>query len=54
MQTRQETSPRPLDRLYANWIKPRIVRAFVRKATKPKLKASPQMLKALKDKFGKN
>ena len=35
------------------WIKPRIARAFIRKATKPKLKASPQMLKALKEKFGK-
>lgn len=34
-------------------IKPRIARAFIRKATKPKLKATPQMLQAVKDKFRK-
>lgn len=34
------------------WIKPRIARAFIRKVTKPKkLPATPQMLKALKDKW---
>ena len=38
----------------SDYLKPRIARAFIRKVTKPKLKASPQMLKALKDKFGKN
>lgn len=48
-------SRRPLQRGWlGDLIKPRITRAFIRKATKPKLKATPQMLKSLKDRFRKN
>jgi hypothetical protein len=41
----------------AGWLGSRIkaatVRRFIRKATKPKLKATPQMLQAVKDRFRK-
>ena len=53
MQTRSSIPPRPLDRFYANWLKPRIARAFIRKVTKPKLKATPEQLRALQKKHGK-
>ena len=29
------------------WLKPRLARAFIRKVTKPKLKATPEQLRAM-------
>ena len=37
----------------SDYLKPRIARAFVRKITKPKLRATPEQKQALQQKYAK-